>query len=197
MIPLWLKEILDKGEIRSKFNIFGKDNQFAIIYKLTENLIKHKSLQELVGKQKDNKCIAFFRDGPFLPPTTGAVVSILGEMEALVDLGYNVYLFCCYRGWNDPYIYSNRKFNTVFINPEDFYTNRYLVSNIISKLGISICQFDSAEAVVSQASMVHPNASVVFEVHNIEYDLLSQFGAPENEINYIILKQKPLNPITK
>lgn len=189
MIPLWLKEIIDKGDIPNRYDIFQNGTQFLINPKLSSVLTKYYSIQELKLKEKSKKCIAFFRDGPFLPTSTGAVTSMLGEMEALSEIGYDIYLFYCFRGWSDPALYKNQKFTTVFIKPEDFYANEKLIKGLIKTLGISICQLDSAEAVVAQASLIRPTAKVVFEVHNIEYDLLAQLGATDEEVDYIKIKE--------
>lgn len=191
-LPLWLKEILDNGNLVERFRLLDEHTSFALINKLSEQITYYSSLSKLAKLKPNKKKIAFFRDGPFLSNdiTTGAIVSLLGEMDALADEGYEVYVFYCFRGWSDPELYKNQKFTTVFIKPEDFYTNSQLLRSIISNFGISICQFDSAEAVYLQADLVRPEAKVVFEVHNVEYDLLSQLKGKPSEISYIKNKER-------
>ena len=191
-LPLWLKEILDNGDLVQSFTLLDKYTQFASIPKFSEHITFYSSLGKLAELKPNKKKIAFFRDGPFLSNdiTTGAIVSLLGEMDALADEGYEVYVFYCFRGWSDPELYKNQKFTTVFIKPEDFYSNSQLLRSIILNFGISICQFDSAEAVYLQADLVRPEAKVVFEVHNVEYDLLSQLKGKPSEISYIKNKER-------
>jgi hypothetical protein len=157
-LPLWLKEILDNGDLVQSFTLLDKYTQFASIPKFSEHTTFYSSLGKLAELKPNKKKIAFFRDGPFLSNdiTTGAIVSLLGEMDALADEGYEVYVFYCFRGWSDPELYKNQKFTTVFIKPEDFYSNSQLLRSIILNFGISICQFDSAEAVYLQADLVRP-----------------------------------------
>src|SRR5258708_194764 len=123
MIPLWLKEIIDKGGVPNRFDVFHNSTLFLINPKLSAVLSPYHSLRDLKHQPKNRKRVAFFRDGPFLPTSTGAVTSMLGEMEALAEIGYDIFLFYCFRGWSDPVLYNNRKFTTVFIRPEDFYKN--------------------------------------------------------------------------
>lgn len=189
LIPQWLKEILENGKPPKDYSIFNKSTRLAMIPKLSTKLYTYSSIDDLSSTGRNKKNIAFFRDGPFLPQSTGAVTSILGEIEALVDRGFNVYLFYCFRGWCNPKLYQDQKFTTIFIKPQDFYTNKDVVSGLINTLGIYLCQLDSAEAVVVQSKLIHPEAKVVFEVHNIEYDLLSQLGANNTAVSYMKIKE--------
>jgi len=190
-LPIWLKEILDNGHIAKRFSLFTKKAQFTSINKFSRRIEHWTSLGEHDRLRRSRKRVAFFRDGPFLSNdiTTGAIVSLLGEMDALADKGYDVYLFYCFRGWSDPVLYAKQKFTTIFIRPDDFYSNAGLIRGLVSVLGISICQFDSAEAICLQADFVRPEANVVFEVHNVEYDLLAQLECMAPEIDYIKNKE--------
>lgn len=133
--------------------------------------------------------IAFFRDGPFLDSPhsgfTGAVTSILGMINALANVGFEIYLFYCFRGWSNPEFYKKQKLSTIFIRPEDFYANKSLVSRLIQKYSIDIGHFDSAEATYLQTNFVKPQAKVVFEVHNVESCLMEKNGANSKSIDYM------------
>lgn len=184
-LPLWIKEIIENDTNVSKFHL-NEPGHFAIIKCKTSKIVHDGFIDK---KSSNNLKVAFFRDGPFLPVSTGAVSSISGMISALVDKNVEVYLFYCYRGWTDYSLYKNQKFTTVFINPKDFYSNKKYISNILDLLGIKICHFDSAEAICIQKKLLPQNCKTIFEVHNVENELIKQFGASENEVNWIKRKE--------
>lgn len=183
-LPLWIQEILQNDSNIKEFELTSP-GQFAILPKKSSKVIFNNNDSINIKTKPQNIKVAFFRDGPFLPVSTGAVTSILGMINALVKKQIDVYLFYCYRGWSDFNLYKNQPFSTVFINPKDFYTNKKLISKIIKSIGIQICHFDSAEAVNIQHELVPDSSKILFEVHNVENELIKQLGATKKEIDRI------------
>jgi len=119
--------------------------------------------------------IAFFRDGPFLPALEGGSESLLGLIEGMLKYA-NVFLFRCYRGWDDYNLYQKKNFNTIFIKPEDYYSNGILLNKLLKKFKIDVCHFDSAEAVCIQVPLMDSSLLKVWEVMNVNHTLLERMG---------------------
>jgi len=166
--PLWLKEINNKP--RTNINIFEKE--FDV------------HMDSDCGNFKFT--IAFFRDGPLLPVMTGAAASILGMMKYLSRNGVKVVLIKCLNDFDDFSFYKKLPFKTYFLDEETFYCNRYnILSNFLKKERIDIVQFDSAEAINFQSKYIPSDIIKVFEVHNVESDLLKQYNVTLKEYEYI------------
>ena len=178
-IPLWIKEILENDDIILKSSPIKSGN-----------IIVYSSSVAGAKKLKSKISVAFFRDGPFLPISTGAANSIYWMMDSLIDAGIKVYLFYCYRGWSKMSLYKGERFTTVFISSDDFYSNSKIIKDIVEEYGIDICHFDSAEAVCFQKKLLPKDCKVVFEVHNVESDLSVQFKLSGHIVNYIKDKEK-------
>ncbi|MBI5358529.1 glycosyltransferase family 4 protein [Candidatus Amesbacteria bacterium] len=127
--------------------------------------------------------IGFFRDGQFLPPHQGGSNSIYNMMNALIDKGEDVFLFRCFRGWDNPEWYKKEKFTTIFIKSRDFYQNSNLMRKLVINNKIQVCQFDSAEATLIQGKYLKDIAKVCWEVHNVNHILQSRLGVDRESIN--------------
>lgn len=127
--------------------------------------------------------VGIFRDGPFLPPHQGGSNSIYNMVNALVDKGVHVYLFRCFRGWDNPEWYKKEKFATIFIKPRDFYKNPKLVKHLIIKYKIQICHFDSAEATLIQGKFLKRISKICWEVHNVNHILISRLGGDDGTVD--------------
>ncbi len=131
--------------------------------------------------------IAYFRDGPFLPPLEGGSESILGMMKGIAKKAETeVFLFRCYRGWDDYRLYLKKPFKTIFIKPSDFYTNSSLYKHLIKKYKINVYHFDSAGAISIQANLVGKNVLKVWEVLNVNHTLIKRTGGKRKEIKKAI-----------
>ncbi len=186
-LPLWIEEILQNDSNKKEFDL-TTPGQIVVIPKNSRKIFFGNLDQTKQNNQKIK--VAFFRDGPFLPVSTGAVTSILGMINALSKKNIEVYLFYCYRGWSDFNLYKEQNFHTVFIDPKDFYTNKKLISTAINSLGIQICHFDSAEAINIQHQLLPSSCKLLFEVHNVENELIKQLGAHPQEIERIKEEEK-------
>lgn len=129
--------------------------------------------------------LGVFRDGPFLPPREGGSASILGMARAMTSYA-SVFLFRCYRGWDDFNLYKREKFTTFFIKSEDYYSDRKLITDLIREYRINACLLDSSEAVNMQSQLFSQEMLVIWEVHNVDHVLLQRLGSPNQEINHAI-----------
>lgn len=125
--------------------------------------------------------IAIFRDGPFLPPREGGSASILGMAKVMVKYA-NVYLFRCYRGWDNFELYKDLPFTTIFIKPEDFYTDKKLLRYLLKKYQIDVCHFDSTEAINIQSPLISNNILKIWEVHNVDHVLIDRLGFSKSAV---------------
>ena len=132
--------------------------------------------------------IGLFRDGPIARPSTGGAATPLGMVDALVRFcGCEVVLFYCLRGvepggGEDPIdlLDLSRAHNHAFpftgvvcIRPEDFYSKQGAPSlgSLIHHFEISICHFESAQAIEWQSPTVRqysPGSKIVFEFFDVE-----------------------------
>lgn len=173
--PLWLQEI-------EKEYKFLDVNKSVIKIKLGEFL----EVGEEDNNSRSKKKIAFLRDGPFLPTITGAAASILGMMKALNNNGIPVILIKSVRGYDNLTYYQKLPFKVYFVNEQDFYNKKSLViPKILKQEKVNIVQFDSAEAINIQSDLIFNDIKKVFEVHNVESDLLIQQGESKELIKYI------------
>jgi len=98
----------------------------------------------------------------------------------------NVFLFRCYRGWDNYQLYLKQPFTTIFIKPSDFYINSRLYQHLIEKYKINVCHFDSAEAVSFQADLVGKRCLKVWEVLNVNHTLITRLGGSKKKIEKAI-----------
>lgn len=129
--------------------------------------------------------IALFRDGPLLPPRDGATYSIHGLITALAKTGMEVFLFRCFRGWDDPVLYKKEPFTTIFLREKDFYCKTGLAKRLLKKFRISIVQFDSPEIMLRNKILKEDNFAFVWEVHGVDSYLLKTLGNSRSTIDNI------------
>lgn len=135
--------------------------------------------------------IAVLRDGPFLPVMTGASASILGMINALIKNDVEVVLIKCLRGNDNVNLYKKQKFPTIFIDEECFYGGKEnILRKILTDFSVDIVHFDSAEAVNIQSKFIPRGIPKVFEVHNVEHELLKQNNVDNRIANYIKKQEK-------
>ena len=183
-MPAWLREI---GASAWTAHPDWTAETAYITISASGNVTRHASFPDDGSPNAEYPCarrIALFRDGPIAKPSTGGATTLLGMVDALLNVGCEVFLFYCLRGAPDgekPISLSelSRTHNKAFtfsevvcFRPEDFYSERgsALVGKILRTLGISICHFESAEAVQWQCPTVqlHTSAKIVFEVFDVE-----------------------------
>jgi glycosyltransferase involved in cell wall biosynthesis len=107
-------------------------------------------------------------------------------MNALMGKGEEIFLFRCFRGWDNPEWYKKEKFTTIFIKPGDFYHNSDLIRKLVIKNKIQVCHFDSAEAILIQGKYLRDISKVCWEVHNVNHVLQSRLRADSESINKAI-----------
>jgi len=174
-IPLWLKEIVNNN---ANFKIGSLDvEDFVVVGNTTP---KRRKIR-----------VAILRDGPFLPAMTGASASILGMANSLIKNDIEIILIKCFRKNDDISLYKKQSFPTIFVNEESFYGGKgNILRKILIDCAVDIVHFDSAEAVNIQAKYIPEKIHKVFEVHNVEHDLLKQLNADKKTVDYIKREEK-------
>lgn len=173
--PIWLEEIV-KHNPSLKMESRVNDN-FIMIGRIVP---KNKKIR-----------VAILRDGPFLPVMTGASASILGMISSLIKNNIEVVLIKCLRKNDNIALYKKQCYPTIFIDEESFYGGKKdIFRKILINYAIDIVHFDSAEAVNIQSKFVPEKIRRVFEVHNVEYELLTQNNVDKKTVTYIKKQEK-------
>ncbi|MBN1162747.1 glycosyltransferase [Patescibacteria group bacterium] len=140
------------------------------------------SVYEKESEEKRDMGIALFLDGVFYPTTTGASYHFMNLLTGLSKDSINVYLFRCYRGWEDPNIYRKLPFNTVCIDPTVFYDEPGLQANLLQKYSINTLVFDTSEVILYQGAYFkeHLGLKIVHDIQNIDHVLSEKGGLSPN-----------------
>lgn len=137
--------------------------------------------------------VAIFRDGPFLPPITGAAVSIYNLISELQKNRINVLLIKCYRQQDNYQLYLKEKFPTLFLKEKNYYINIKTLVYFLKNNEIQIIHFDSAEVVNWQGNLIKfymPKIKIVWEVHNVNHVLFSRLKQKRAKIKLAIKQER-------
>ncbi len=169
-LPHWFKYIDTTSKRQVGANLF-KDGPF---YKYENKAIN-----------KGNQSIVIFLDGVFYPTTTGASYHFMNLLTSLSKTELNVYLFRCYRGWEDPNIYKELPFNTVCISPDVFYDDLNLLVDVLQKYSISTLVFDTSEVVLIQGAHLKEalGLKIIHDIQNVDHVLSTMAGLPSDVID--------------
>jgi len=117
--------------------------------------------------------VAFLVDGSFLPIGNGTDYSILTLMESLSrDGNINPNLLLSWRGWDNPSLYYDKFFRTIFLPIKHFYENDGVLEYAVFTLGINFVHIYNSEEVVNLTDKFHnSNVKVIYEAVNIDHIL--------------------------
>lgn len=182
VIPQQLKEIMDRG-----YSANGKYSIPAGSYILKDSTKIEKLSTQQVKNESTSFKVGFCFDGSFLPIRNGACYNVYNLMRSLDDTEkVDCNLMLCYRGWDDPTNYYNQKFNTIFIDPVDYYEHNGNIENYFKAQGITFAQFYSSEGVLNLAKRLKAiGIKTIFEVQNIDYVLYERLGSDREEVERI------------
>jgi glycosyltransferase involved in cell wall biosynthesis len=122
--------------------------------------------------------IGLFVDGSFLPSREGATQHIYLLTKYLPNIGVDVVLFHCYRGWSDISLIQRESFTTYLLTPDQYYHNPLLISEIVQSEGINILQMCDPTLILSVGLPVKKAKQVklIWEIHEVVSSLLKQLG---------------------
>ncbi len=172
-LPHWFKYIDLESKRQFNAELF-KDGSFRIYER------------ETIRGQDQN--IAIFLDGVFHPTTTGAAYYFMNLLVGLAGSPLNVFLFRCYRGWEDPYIYEKLPFSTVCIDPEVFYDDLTSQIDVLRKYSIRTLIFDTSEVILRQGVYFKETlkSKIIHDIQNVDH-VLSKMGGLSPDV---VEKQK-------
>lgn len=142
-------------------------------------------------KDKKHK-VAFFVDGSFLPIRNGTYYSIYSLMTSLAKVAkIDVNLIVCNRGWDNPKLYVNKPFRTIFVSPEDYYGNTNTLRHILSSHEIRYLHFYGADDVLKIGKKLKNNAvKIIYEAINIDHVLYGRLNYDKKVIKELRKVQK-------
>lgn len=93
--------------------------------------------------------IGIFIDGTFVPPRDGASARFAHLPRSLAELGHQVTVFHCYRGWSDLHQVAQEPFPTYVFHPDVFYGDMDCLTGVVRERGINVLQMDAPETIRS------------------------------------------------
>jgi glycosyltransferase involved in cell wall biosynthesis len=128
---------------------------------------------------KNDIHVAFLVDGSFLPIRNGTDYSISTLMGSLSKVdNIKPTLLLSWRGWDDPSIYHNQFFRTIFLPIKNFYNDNLVLEYTMSTLDVDIIHIYNAEEVVNLAHRFHgAGVKVIYEAVNIDHVLNKRLNA--------------------
>ncbi len=135
-------------------------------------------------KTKDKTNVGFFFDGPIYPIRNGACYTLTNLMRALGESGsVNSILINCYRGWDDFTEYYDKRFDSIFMTPKDFYEPTDMLANVVAKSDMEVAQFYDTELLVNIGPRLKDmGVKLILEVQNINHVLLESLGALQLDV---------------
>jgi len=96
-----------------------------------------------------------------------------------------------YRGWDDPTIYLEQKFGTIFLPATYYYEDNNIFNYAVNLRNIDIIHIYNSGEVLNMGKRLQRNGiRIIFEVINIDHVLYSQFWSDKNKLKEITNMQK-------
>lgn len=117
--------------------------------------------------------VGFLVDGSFLPVRNGTNYSIVTLMKALYQSGQvEPNLLISYRGWDDPRLYQDQDFRTIFLSSQDRYEGTGVMEYAFNVHNIRHLHIYNAEEVLELSPRLkHLGVNIVYEAINIDHIL--------------------------
>ncbi len=128
--------------------------------------------------------VAFMIDGSFLPIRNGAYYSIYGLMNALANSNeVSPTALLCYRGWDDPKLYCQQSFGSLFIPANSFYQENGILEYALKIMETKFVHFyTSEETVLLGERLRNAGIKVIFEAINIDHVLYEGLGSTPDKV---------------
>lgn len=183
-ITLPLKEIVDKGFPEPHLTELVSLGSYKFIDRDSTSLQTERPVVRSLP-DNDKLKVGFYFDGQFLPTRNGASYTLYNLMRSLSATGrMDSSLINCFRGWDDPQLYTNQVFRSVFIHPRDYYHKTGIIEEVFEDFNIQIAQFYNSEILLNLASRLKRiGRKVIYEVQNIDHVLLQRLDANPDDIN--------------
>ena len=142
-----------------------------------------------------NLHIAYFKDGPFLPPREGGSYVTLNTLRNLEIYNIRPHIIRCFRGWDNPDLYENENFDSYILRPKDYFFNFELIQKILNQNNIKISIFESVEAGLSHIPYFRKNIQdvvCVTDCHNIEYVLMQRLLGNSDDVEKMKIMEKTM-----
>ncbi len=136
--------------------------------------------------------IGFIVDGSFLPIRNGAYYSIHNLMNSLYDTGIiQPNLIIGYRGWDNPKLFFNKKFRTIFLPNYHYYKDTGRLNYIFNRFNIKFVHiYNSEESLNLGIRLKRNGVKIIYEAINIDHVLYGRLNNNKKENNKIKLLQK-------
>ena len=183
-ITLPLKEIVDKGFPEPHLVDMVKPGSYKFIDR-SSSVLHEAHVERNSSREYEGWRVGFYFDGQFLPVRNGASYTLYNLMRSLAASGkVDPTLVNCFRGWDDPEIYSYQEFRSVFIHPRDYYHQTDVIEESFRDCDLQAAQFYNSEILLNLSNRLKRMGSkILYEVQNIDHVLLQRLDASTNEVN--------------
>ena len=135
--------------------------------------------------------VAFFIDGSFLPIRNGTSYSIYHLMANLYRSGRIIpNLLINYRGWDDPKLYFNQPFRTIFLPVSHYYNDTGILNHVFNTYNIKYVHIYNAEEVINLSARLKSCCTrIIYEAINIDHVLYGRLGRNTKDTKRLKEKQ--------
>ena len=111
--------------------------------------------------------ICKFVEGSFIPSFDGASQRFFHISENLSNLGVDLTIIHCYRGWSDLNIIKTKNFKTIAVSPKYYYQDYSVVDKIIGAIKPDVVEMNDMELLMSTGLYINKKYKVplVYEAH--------------------------------
>lgn len=111
--------------------------------------------------------ICKFVEGSFIPSFDGASQRFAHVSKNLSDLGVDLTVIHCYRGWSDLDTIKNQNFKTIAVSPKYYYHDYSVVDKIIKSIKPDVVEMNDMELLMSTGLYINKKFKIplVYEAH--------------------------------
>lgn len=129
--------------------------------------------------------ICKFIEGSFMPSFDGASQRFASISKNLSNLGVDLIIVHCYRGWSDLNIIKNQNFRTIAISPKYYYHDHTIIDKIIRSIKPDIIEMNDMELLMSTGLYINKKFKIplIFEAHFVSSILTKDVTKDNNAVN--------------
>lgn len=129
--------------------------------------------------------ICKFVEGSFIPSFDGASQRFYQISKNLSNLGVNLTIVHCYRGWSDLNTIKSQKFTTYAVSPKYYYHNYKIIDKIIQIVKPDIIEMNDMELLMSTGLYINRKFKIplIYEAHFVSSILTKKITRNNNTVS--------------
>lgn len=141
--------------------------------------------------------ICKFVEGSFIPSFDGASQRFAHISKNLSDLGVDLTIIHCYRGWSDLDIIKTQNFKTFAISPKYYYHDYSVVDKIITSTKPDVIEMNDMELLMSTGLYINKKFKIplVYEAHFVSSILVKNVTKNDKAVFSEKLHEKLISKI--